>query len=182
VVVQPLELGEQDPRPAGPRRDDRARQRLHRLRIGHRVGDRADAAGPLDQRGGRHERAPLDELLETAVDEEEPRIQVEHALANRREPEVARLDDPGVDGADGELVDALPVDLERHEVTIARGRPDTGLHVLAEGVVAPRPALVEHEATRVRVPDWHDPQQVTGLALVPMRGRNERGDRCIGGA
>ncbi len=120
------------------------------------------------------ERATLDELLEAAMDEEESRVEVEDPLADRREAEVAGLDDPGVDRADRELVDALAVDLERHEAPLGVGRPDVGRDVLAERVVAARPALVEDEPTRVGVADRDDPEQVARLALVPVRGRDER--------
>ena len=114
----------------------RAGQLFDRLRVRQRVGDRADAAGALHDRQRRGERAALDQLLEPAMHEEEPGVEVEDALADRREAEVAGLDDAGVDRADRELVDALAVDLERDEVALGVGWPDARRDVLAERVVA----------------------------------------------
>ncbi len=81
----------------------------------------------------------------------------------------------GVDRADRELVDALAVDLERDEVAVRLGRPDAGRDVLAQRVVAARPALVEDEPARVGVADGDDPEQVARLALVPVRRRARAG-------
>ena len=93
-------------------------ERLDRLRVGQGVGDGAHAAGPLHDRQRAPEGAALGELLEAAMDEAQPRVEVEDPLADRREAEVAGLDDAGVDRADRQLVDALALDLERHEVAL----------------------------------------------------------------
>src|SRR5438876_3867889 len=48
--------------------------------------------------------------FETAVLVEQPRVEVQDALANDVEPEVAGLDDPGMDRPDGDLVGVAAAD------------------------------------------------------------------------
>ena len=64
------------------------------------MGDRADAAGPLNDRQCLGEGAAFHQPLEAAMSVEKPRVQVQHRLAHGREAEMAGLDDAGVDGAD----------------------------------------------------------------------------------
>ena len=143
------------------------------------MGDRAHAAGALHDRQRCAEGAALDQLLETAMDEAQPSVEVEDALADRREAEVAGLDDAGMDRADRELVDAFAVDLKRDEMAIGLGRPDIAWDVLAEWVVAARPALVEDKPAWIWMTDRHDPEQVLRLTLVPVGRWHERADRRV---
>ena len=53
---------------------------------------------------------PSASALQVAVLVEQPRVEVEDALADRVEAEVPRLDDAGVDRADGDLVDVVAGD------------------------------------------------------------------------
>ena len=55
----------------------------------------------------------LGQLLDPAVGVEEPRLQVQDRLADGREAEVARLDDPGVDRPDRDLDDLVALDVRR---------------------------------------------------------------------
>jgi hypothetical protein len=59
-----------------------------------------------------------EQFLDALVLVAEALFQAQHALADDREAEVARLDDAGVDGADGNFVGALAADLD--EVVVAR--------------------------------------------------------------
>jgi len=143
------------------------------------VADRAHAAGAFHDRQRGLERPVLDQLLQPAMREEEAGVEVQHALPHRREAKVPGLDDPRVDGADRQLVDTLAVDFERDVVPVAGRRSDIGRHVLAERVIAGRPAFVEHQAARVGVSDRHDPQEVLALALIPQCGRHDARDARV---
>ncbi len=102
------------------------------------------------------ERLPFRRALETAVLVEEPRVEVQDALADDVEPEVTGLDDPGVDRPDGDLVGIAAAD---------RHRPAVELEV----VVDERPQRL--------VPREGDAMEIVRLALVPAGGRDEVDDR-----
>ena len=107
VVVEPLQLERDAPDEPGPRRDVDAGNLLERLAVAQPVRDRADAADTLGDVERVERREPLHALLQPAMRVEQARVEVEHGLADRREAEVARLDDAGVDRADRDLEDAL---------------------------------------------------------------------------
>ena len=180
MVVQPFELGEDDPPPARPVRDDRRCEGLDRHGIGHGVRHRAHAASSFDKRERIVERATLDQLLDPPMGEEQSCVEVQDPLPDRREAEVARFDDPRVDRPHGELVDALSMRLEGDVAPIPQGWPDIRRDVLAQRVIATRVPLVEDEATRIGDAHWDDPEQVLDLALVPMRRWHDARHRRIG--
>jgi hypothetical protein len=65
---------------------------------------------------------PLAELLHAAVGVEEPRLEVEDDVADRAHPEVAGLDDAGVDRPDRDLENALAFDREVRELVCGNAR------------------------------------------------------------
>ncbi len=126
VVVEPLQLEGDAADEPGPRRDDDAGDLLERLAVAHAVRERADPADPLGDEERVERREPLHPLLQPAMRVEETRVEVEHGLADRREAEVARLDDAGVDRADRDLEDALALGDQVREllgVPGSRARP-----------------------------------------------------------
>ena len=119
MVVEPLEFGQKNARHPRAGRDNRPGQALDGAAEGHGVGDGADATGVLhDGQGGIEGRA-LDQPLEAAMGVEEARVEMQDGLAHGRKAEVTRLDDPGVDRPDGQLIDAVAV---RDEMPIGHGR------------------------------------------------------------
>ena len=105
--------------------------------------------------------------------EEEPGVEVQHPFPHRRKAEMARFDDPGMDRANRKLIDALAVRLERDVAPIAERWRNAGRHVLAQRVVALRPAFVEDEPARIRVAQRDQPEQVLRFTLIPARGGYE---------
>ena len=91
MVVEALELGQHHPSPGGPLGDRRPGQGFGCLGKGHGMGDGADAAGALDHGQCGSEGAPLDELLQAPVREEEVGVEMEDPLADRGEAEMARV-------------------------------------------------------------------------------------------
>ncbi len=150
VVVEPLQLEEQGAGAAKGRARPQAGGLLGGLRAGHAVGHRAGAAGVAQHVDELREGAPLGQALEVAVLVEEAGVEMDDALADRVEAEMARLDDARVDGADGDLVDVV----SRH----GRGpRVET--------------ARVVHEGPQGLVAGEVDAVEVVRLALVPGVGQ-----------
>ena len=89
---------------------DAAGERLERLAVGGRVGDRGVAGGGLHEVDGARRRAAGERPLDPAVLVAERDLEVEHVLAVALEAEVAGLDDAGVDRPDRHLVDLVAVD------------------------------------------------------------------------
>ena len=97
-----------------------AGDRLERLRVGPRVGDRAvagDAAGEPMAVGGGHR---LEALLDALVHEAEPLLEAQHLLADDLEAEVTGLDDAGVDRPDRDLVHAVAFDADERVFLLRR--------------------------------------------------------------
>ena len=105
VVPDAFEL-EQDRCGRGrARRRGEAERVLARLRVGDAVGDGARGAGPCRRtRAPSASVAPSAARSRPAVLVEQPRVEVEDAVADDVEAEVAGLDDTGVDRADRDLV------------------------------------------------------------------------------
>jgi hypothetical protein len=94
--------------------------------IGPGVGAGGIAGDAADQLRAAREVGADEQLLDALVLVAEALFEAQHALADDREAEMARLDDAGVDGADGDLVGALAADLD--EVVVGRrvGKPPGG--------------------------------------------------------
>src|SRR5262249_8848076 len=118
----------------------------------------------------------LEELLRALVDEAEAGLEIYDRRALDAEAEVARLDDPRVHGAHGDLEDALAVDpLERKRlarVDEVRPRYD----VAAQRVVPLRPVLMEGETPEIRVTLRDQAEQVVDLALETAGRERARGE------
>ena len=115
VVVEPFEFDEQGPQPVRFVGQFDAERVLDRQAVGERMrggGVAADPFGEVDRAGGG---PALEEFLEAAVHEPQPRLQAQHRLADDGEPEVAGLDQPGVHGADRDLVHPGSFDGEERE-------------------------------------------------------------------
>ena len=125
VVVEPLQLEGNAPDEPGPRRGVDAGDLLERLTVAEGVRDRADPADPFGDVERIERREPLHPLLQPAMRVEQARVEMEHGLADRREAEVTRLDDAGVDRPDRNLEDALALGDEVRELVggLARDAP-----------------------------------------------------------
>ncbi len=113
-----------DPDHQRPAADGRAAEGLHGPGVSAAVADDAVAGDGFGQteEEARTVAVPQEELFHAAVLEAELDLQVVDVLALAGEPEVARLDDPGVDGADADFVDLLAVHAEEGVGRLARRR------------------------------------------------------------
>ena len=118
---------------------------LARVGVGDAVRDGACGAGALCVGKSLVERVPFGGALEAAVLVEEPCVDVEDAVADDVEAEVPRLDDAGVDRADGDLVGVVPVNRDRPAAeleVVVDERPQRLVAVEADAVEVGRLALV----------------------------------------
>ena len=74
--------------------------------VGEGVADGGVAADPFGQGQCVGEVAAFEEFLESFVDEPEAGLEFEDGFADDGEAEVAGFDEAGVDGSDGDFVDA----------------------------------------------------------------------------
>ena len=119
---------------------------------------------------------PGEELLDAAVDEPQPRLQVQDGLADDGEPEVAGLDHAGVHRADRDLVHPGALDgAERVRAVgvaeAAAAAPGVGEH----RVPAAGPVEVPDQPAGQRVVVGHDAEQVVHLAFEPAGGERQPG-------
>ena len=177
VVVEALELQEHDaqPRPAGGY--GAAGERLEGLAVGERVADGRVAGDALGERRRPLERKRLEELFGALVDEAESGFEVNDRLALDAEAEVTGLDDAGVDGPHGDLVDALAFDAAERERLTRVDEVGARGHVATQRVVVRRPELMEGETAEIGVAEGNQAEQVVDLALEPARGERARGQR-----
>ena len=178
VVVEPLQLESDAPDEPGPRRGVDAGNLLECLAVAQAVRDRADPADTLGDVERVERREPLHPLLQPAMRVEQARVEIEHGLADRREAEVTRFDDAGVDRADRDLEDALAFGDEVRKLIGGLDRdPPRPVESLAEREDALWPPVVDHERAGIGMPDGDDPEEVLHLALVPVCGRDCRRQR-----
>ncbi len=110
MICQPLQLRHQGAQPVGARGRRPVERSLHRARKRNTVSDRRIAGATACQlRSALNVGAPqktLDSLVRVA----EALLEAHHRVAVGADPEVARFDDGGMDGAYGKLVNALSFD------------------------------------------------------------------------
>ena len=104
VVVEPLQLESDGPDKPRPRRRVDAGNLFQCFAVAQAVRDRAHPADTLSNREGVEGWEPFHALLQPAMGVEQARVEIQHSLADRREPEVTRFDDAGVDRADIEEI------------------------------------------------------------------------------
>ena len=145
------------------------------------VGEGRVARNALGQKHRAVDGEILEELLGSLVRVEHAQLQVEDGLAGDGEVEVAGLDDAGMNRADRNLEDALsvsgPVD-----VPLAFKRRQHGVErkILAQRMHV-GPVIVERHAARIRMADGFEAEPILNLALLPVDGRQLRGQRREGG-
>ncbi len=101
---------------------------------------------------------------------EHAQLQIENGFARHRKVEVARFDDSGVDGSNGNLENAFPqggpVDMAfpcegwQHRVEAK---------VFSQGIDI-GPIVVQGDAARIRMADGSQPKPVLDFAFLPVHG------------
>src|SRR5438445_4485799 len=182
VVVDPLELEEDDAEPARPRRHGASGERLERLAVGEDVPETGVPGDPLGERRRLVERKRLEELLRALVDEAESRLEIHDRLSLDAEAKVPGLDDAGVDRPDGDLEDALTLDMTERKRLARIDEVRARRRVAPQRVIALRPVLMEGQRPEIRMPVRDEAEQVVDLALKAAgceRTRREGGKaRC----
>src|SRR5262245_8867095 len=172
MVAEALELGHQRTQKDRARRNLDLGRRFDGVSERERVGDRAVARGAAGQPRGRVEGCARHQPLDALVHVAEALFQPHYRLAAGGEAEVPGLDDAGVHGTDGDLVQALALDRQEDVGHAPRRRwtapPERMLHV-PEAEVEPRPGI--GQAHRL------DAVEVAQRALQPDRGRVQHADR-----
>jgi len=107
----------------------------------------------------------LEELLDALVDEPQARLHAQDRLADHPEAEVPRLDQPGVDRADGDLVDTGALDRDEGVLPRVGDQGGHGARVTAHRVPPVGPVLVEHQPAFLWVVQRLEAEQVGHLPL-----------------
>ena len=107
MISHPLELGHHGPQPDGARRNLESERRFDGPGEGNPIADRAVPRYVTCQSGRLAETCTRHERLDALVHVAEPLLEANDGLPIRSEPEMARLDDSGMDGAHGDSVEAL---------------------------------------------------------------------------
>jgi hypothetical protein len=164
MVVEAFELEHQGPQPLGRLGHGDAQGVLHGEAVREGVTSRGVTADPFGEMGRAGGLEPLEQLLDPAVGEPEPGLELEDALPDDGEAEVAGLDDAGVDRADRDLIDPVAFDRQEGEgLGVGERRRWSG--VAAHRVPASGPVRVPDQPAGQRVADRDDPVQVMHLTL-----------------
>ena len=113
--------------------------------------------------------------FDALVDEPQARLHAQDGLAHHPETKVARFDKAGVDGADGDLVDAGTLDGHEGERTPVGDERRCRAGVAAHRMPTLGPVLMEHEAARLGVTHRDDTEEVGELSLEPAGRKGQRG-------
>ena len=180
VVGDALALQHQGAQQEGARRRADAAGGLDGAGIGPGVGAgrvARDAAGQARALGEVFaDEQPLDALVLVA----EALLQAQQALADHRKSEVARLDDAGMDGADGNLVRALAADLDEVVVGWRIGETAPLAGIVAQREPVGRPGAVAQPGALVAALRGNA-DQVARRPLHAVGRREDAGQVGIGG-
>ena len=171
VVVDALQLGERRTQQARPFGHRAAGGLFHRLAEGQRMREAADAGDPLGERRRLGKRQPLEALLHAAMLEEELRVKVEDVLADIEERELGQLDDVGPHRPERQLLHVRPDDLGNRAVAGGKRHRRSGGIGRVERRQDRLRALMQHEATRLRMPREGNAEEIADFALVPAEQR-----------
>jgi hypothetical protein len=119
------------------------------------VSDRRVARHALGERHAVNRLTAREEALRALVCEIQTGPHLDDGLAEDAEAEMTGLNDAGMDGTDGNLIDALALHFRERKRPAVIGKR-RGQPVLAQGTVRLRPEAVPHERPRVRMTTRHD--------------------------
>jgi hypothetical protein len=152
-----------------------SRRLLDGQAVGEGVPDGGVAGDPLGQLDASREISALEEPFDSFMDEPQTRFYVENGLAHHRESEVAGLDEAGMDRTDGDFIDAGSFDSEERIRLIFVGEWRRVAGVVAHGMPAGGPVLVEDEAGGPWMTDGFDAEEVAHFALETAGREGEVG-------
>ncbi len=177
MIGEPLELGHHAAQGVRPRRRLGAERGLDGAGEGDGVGDGGVAADPSRELGGALEARAAHQRVDALVGVAEPLLEPHDRLAAGVEAEMARLDDPGVDRADRNLMQARSLGFEEG---VGVGRAVVGCAVPER--MAQRPAAVIEPAAAVRRAEREEAVEVAGRPLEPAGRRMQRREGGKGAA
>ena len=154
MIGEPLELRHQCTQIVAAFGNLYRERRLDRLRESERIGDRTIAGKTRCKALSLGECRTSHERFDALVDVAQPLLEPHHRLTICREAEMSGLDDAGVHGPDGDLVQALPLDgqesVDRLLARCGRTRSERVYHV---------PAAEIEPGPRIRQSDRLQPVQ-----------------------
>ena len=177
VIFNPFQFEQNGAHPLRTRRNRDSRSPLHRLAESRAMRERRIAGDALGEKDGAVDGKIFKKFLGSLVRVEHAQLQVQDGLARDGEVEVAGLDDTGMNRADRNVEDALsvrgPVDvpfaLEWRQHGVERKILAQRMHV--------GPVIVERHAPRIGVPGGFQAEPILNFALLPVDGRQLRGQR-----
>ena len=175
VVVETFELEENRTQHLGGGRGGCCAGFFDGEAVGEGVADGGVAGDPLRQLDTFQRVPAFEESFDSFVDEPESSFDVEDGLANHGEPEVSGLDDTGVDRPDGNLIDAGSFNPEERIGLVFVGEWRWIPGVVAHGMPALGPVLVQDEARGSWMTDGFDAEEVVHLAFEAAGGKGEIG-------
>ncbi len=157
----------------GPRRYLDPARRLDRVGVGPGVGAGRVAGNAAHQTRTLRHIGTDEQLFDALVLVTQALLQAQHALADDGKPEVARLDDAGMNGADRNFVRALAADLD--EIVVTGRILESGVHrhgghgVVAQGIPVRRPGAMAQPGPLITAVGG-DADHVAGRALHAVGG------------
>ena len=167
MVRKTLQLGHDAAQHLGPRRNIPAQRLFHGLRERETIGDRAISGDPRGDFGRLIDRSACAERLYALVHIAEPLFEADDCLPVGSKPEMARLDNAGVNGAHRNLMQAHAFD-GQEAVPLFVSRWPAWPHAMVE----PGPVVGQ--------PDGICAVKVAHRPFQPHRGRMMKANRRIG--
>ena len=174
MIGEPFEFRHQRAQPYGARRRRPAERRLDSAGKGASIGHGRIAGAAAGEARRLFEIGTLDQAFDALMDIAKPFLEPHDGLAVGAEAEMARLDDAGMDRADGDLVNVLPF----HRQEGIAGRRFRRWMTCAERR-ADAPSAVVEPGPPVRQAGGNKAEEIGCSALQPDRGRMRLSDRRI---
>ena len=173
VVVEAFEFEEQGSEVLTGGRDGDVECVFDGEAVGEVVADGGVAADAFREFVAGAVVAAFEEFLDAFVDEPEAGFHRDDGFADDGEPEVSGFDESGVDGTDGDFVDAGAFDGDERERLA--GFVDGGgwAGVVAEGMPVVGPVLVVHQPAELGVASRDDAELVGEFAFEAARGERQ---------
>src|SRR5271170_1629497 len=171
MVRKALEFRHQRAEPYCARWNTDVQSAFDRAGESDRIGNGAVAGRSRREADAAIERSARHQRFDALVYIAEPLLEADDRLAAGGEAKMPRLDDPGMDGADRNLMQPLALGSEK---TIRRGLT-RGRRPGAERMTN-RPTSMVEPRTLIRGPDRLVTEQILDRALQARRRRMKRGD------
>ena len=131
VIIQSLQFQKQSAQIAGAQGNLGCRRAFDRLGVSHRMRQRADAADAFGDKQSLGQRLSFADFLQSPVRIKQTGVQMQHRVADRTKPEMAGLDDSGMDRSHRDFRHILPLITHECFATFDPRHPFAGRKILA---------------------------------------------------